>query len=89
MTTISGSSSSKPNWALKQAAEVDPEYPGVHFYLATIYHTLAQDSAAIDALEKERVASPDNEDVLDPQLLAEPDGGGWRLSGCKHCVPYA
>jgi alkylation response protein AidB-like acyl-CoA dehydrogenase len=35
------------------------------------------------------LVEPGNEDVLRPAVIAEPDGGGWRLSGSKHCVPYA
>jgi tetratricopeptide (TPR) repeat protein len=50
--------------ALMKAAQLDPEMPGVNFHLATIYHDLAQDPAAIAALEKERVNTPDDETVL-------------------------
>jgi len=50
--------------ALMKAGQLDPEMPGVNFYLATIYHSLAQDAAAIAALEKERVNTPGEENVL-------------------------
>jgi tetratricopeptide (TPR) repeat protein len=48
-----------------KAGQLDPQMPGVNFYLATIYSSLAQDTAAIAALEKERVNSPDQEEVLE------------------------
>ena len=54
------------------AGRLDPEMPGVNFYLANIYHSLAQDAAAIAALEKERVNSPDSEEVLE-NLASMPD----------------
>lgn len=50
--------------AFMKTAKLDPAYPGAHFYLATIYHSLAQDDAAIAALVKERENTPDDETVL-------------------------
>ena len=47
-----------------KAAQLDPEMSGVNFYLGTIYHSLAQDKAAIAAFEKERNNSPGQEEVL-------------------------